>query len=209
MVSFRRLLAKLYIIRPLAFVGRIFFFWKPFTIPDGDRRNKDTIFFPKESAEKGMHPVLDRKLGLIDVFKHTPHLSPNYRGLLALNIMECTGCRLCERNCPNKCIEMVLADPQPLHWTKKKPLKHPQMYTGRCMYCGICEEVCPFDCLHHTQGFDAAATKNEDLHHDYRQLYDLYKLYFPKRYEKELKEYIVKHGKPVEENYAPEDEMED
>jgi len=202
MVRLRRILAKLYIIRPMAYVARQV--RKPITIPDGDRRNKETIFFPEESANKGDHPVLDRDLSLTDVFKHTPHLSPNFRGLLALNTMLCTGCRACDRNCPNKCIEMVKADPQPKHWNKRKPLYYPQMYTGRCMYCGICEEVCPFDCLHHTQGFDAASSKNEDLHHDYEKLYDLFKFYMPERYEKERQKYIEEHGKPIEENLVTE-----
>jgi formate hydrogenlyase subunit 6/NADH:ubiquinone oxidoreductase subunit I len=203
MVNFRRI-PNLFITRPLAFVFKNFL-KKPFTISDGDRRNKNSVFYPQELAKKGQ-TVLDRDMSLTDVLKNTPHISPNFRGLLALNIMKCTGCSACARVCPNKCIEMKVVDPQPLHWTKKKPLKFPQMYTGRCMYCGICEEACPYDCLHHTQLFDAATTSNEELHHDDQQLYELYKQGFPERFEKEEKDYITEWGRPVEENHGPREE---
>ncbi|MFW9779302.1 MAG: 4Fe-4S dicluster domain-containing protein [Candidatus Heimdallarchaeota archaeon] len=198
MVNFRRI-PSIFVTRPLAYVGRMFL-RKPITQPDGDRRNKDSIYYPKEIAKKG-EALVDRDLSL-PIFKHTPHISPNFRGLLCLDIMKCTGCSACERVCPNKCIEMKTVDPQPLHWEKKRPLQFPMMYTGRCMYCNLCSQACPYDCLFHTPFFDAASSKNEDLYHDEHVLYQLYKDAFPERYEKELKEYIEKWGKPVEENVA-------
>lgn len=203
MVNFRRI-PSIFVTRPMAFVFR-YFLKKPFTIHDGDLRNKNTIYYPEELAKKDQ-TVLDVDLSLSDVYKNTPHISPNFRGLLTLNIMKCTGCKACARVCPNKCIEMVLADPQPNHWKKKRELLHPEMFVGRCMYCGLCEAACPYDCLFHAAGFDAAATRLEDLHHSYRDLYELYKLYFPERYKKELEEYIEEWGKPVEENFGPVEE---
>ncbi len=196
MVNFRYI-PNLLITRPLAYIFR-HFMKRPITIPDGDRRNKDTIYFPEELAKKGQ-TILDRDFSFSDVFKHTPHISPNYRGLLALNLMNCTGCKACFRVCPNKCIEMTLLDPQPPHWTKKRPLESPLMFIGRCMYCGLCVDACKFDALYHSAGFDGASSRKEDLYYNYFDLYNVYKLYFPKKYEGQQKEYIEMYGKPIEE----------
>lgn len=206
MVNFRYV-PNLLITRPLAYIFR-HFMKRPMTIPDGDRRNKDTIYFPEELAKKGQ-TILDMDFSFSDVFEHTPHISPNYRGLLALNLMKCTGCKACFRACPNKCIEMVLLDPQPPHWTKKRPLESPQMFIGRCMYCGLCVDACNFDALVHSAGFDGASSRKEDLHYNYIDLYDVYKLYFPKEHEEQQKEYIEAHGKPIEEFLTHENENTD
>lgn len=187
-----KLIPSFLITRPMAYVGKILF-KKPFTMPDGDRRNENTIYFPEKLAENGQ-TILDRDLSLSDVFKHTPHLTPNARGLIGLNIFNCTGCRLCARNCPNKCIEMVEADPQPPHWKKDKPLVHPQIYLGRCMYCGICVESCRFDSLYHTPGFDAATKDKKDLYHDYTKLFQIYQLYYPEKYKDQKRVYEEEFG---------------
>ena len=71
-----KLIPSFLITRPLAYVGKIFF-KKPFTIPDGDRKNENTIYFPEKLAEKGQ-TILDRDLSLSDVLKHTPHLQRLY-----------------------------------------------------------------------------------------------------------------------------------
>ncbi len=196
MVNFRYI-PNLLITRPLAYIAR-HFMKRPITIPDGDRRNKDTIYFPEELAKQGQ-TILDRDFSFSDVFKHTPHISPNFRGLLALNLMNCTGCKACFRACPNQCIEMKLLDPQPPHWEKKRPLESPQMFIGRCMYCGLCVASCKFDALFHSAGFDGAASRKEELYHNYFDLYNVFKLYFPKEYAEQQKEYVETYGKPIEE----------
>ncbi|MHA2170289.1 MAG: 4Fe-4S dicluster domain-containing protein [Candidatus Hodarchaeales archaeon] len=187
-----RLIPSFLITRPMAYVGKIFA-KKPFTMPDGDRRNKDTVYFPEELAKKGQ-TILDRDLSLSDVFTHTPHLTPNARGLIGMNIYNCTGCKLCARNCPNKCIEMVEADPQPPHWKKERLLQHPQIFVGRCMFCGICVESCRFDSLYHTPGFDGATKNKTELYHDYHKLFKIYQLYYPEKYKQHKKEYEEEYG---------------
>ena len=189
----------------MAYVAR-YLFTKPITIADGDRRNKDTVYFPESLANKNQ-TILDRDLTLTDVFESTPHITPNARGLIGLNALNCVGCRACERICPNKCIEMVEVDEVPPHWHEKqktrekpRPLLHPQIFIGRCSYCGFCVEACNYDALHHTAGFDAASSVKEDLHHSYRTLYKIYQLYYPDEYEKQWKEYEEKYA-----NYGKEE----
>ena len=203
-----KLIPSFLITRPMTYVGKLLF-KKPFTMPDGDRRNKDTIYFPKDLAKKGQ-TILDRspKLTLSDVFEYTPHISPNYRGLIGLNIMNCTGCKACARICPNKCIEMVVVEPRPKHWKKDRDLEHPQMFIGRCSYCGFCVESCRFDALYHTPGFDGASAKKEDLFYTNNDLYGIYKLYYPKEHEKQLKEYEKEYSSSKNEKEVPSQDEE-
>jgi formate hydrogenlyase subunit 6/NADH:ubiquinone oxidoreductase subunit I len=112
---------------------------------------------------------------LKDVFENTPHISPNFRGLLALDPEKCISCSRCARACPNKCIEMEVTDPQPPDWSKPKPQTFPSYFSGRCMYCGNCVETCPKDALYHTQFFDGAEPELEALHYPYKRLIELHK----------------------------------
>jgi formate hydrogenlyase subunit 6/NADH:ubiquinone oxidoreductase subunit I len=77
------------------------------------------------------------------------------------------------------------------------------------MYCGLCVDACNFDALVHSAGFDGASSRKEDLHYNYNDLYDVYKLYFPKEHEEQQKKYIEAHGKSIEEFLTHENENTD
>ena len=57
----------------------------------------------------------------------------------------CTACKICEVECPPKCIYIVMDRDE-----KGKPMQRPKVFDidiSVCMQCQICVEVCPFDAI--------------------------------------------------------------
>lgn len=159
------------ILKPMIVVMR-YLFRRPVTVLYKGSNTQRDRFWRKEHnlqmIEEPYYPI---------GFKHTPHISPRSRGTLALNLDNCTGCAACHRNCPNKCIQMTVVEPQPPDWTKKKPLRCPEIFLARCMHCGLCtvDHACRFDALHHTPYFDSAETTLEAQFHSYERLHETWK----------------------------------
>lgn len=155
---------RTFILSPMRTVIR-YFFRRTFTEHWGDK--------PKTwDDKKAIHDDEEEQL---EIYEHTLHISPNFRGKLMLDLRKCTGCKRCVRACPNKCIEMVLLDPQPEWWEKKRPLEAPQFYIGRCMSCGLCSESCSFDALFHSQLYEGAEITSEGLFYNPERMYETYK----------------------------------
>jgi formate hydrogenlyase subunit 6/NADH:ubiquinone oxidoreductase subunit I len=71
-------------------------------------------------------------------------------------VYKCTGCGICEKNCPQHCITVV----------KMESEKQPQTYTvnyGLCMFCRICIDVCPFNALQQTQEHEFIGESRQDF----------------------------------------------
>jgi NADH-quinone oxidoreductase subunit I len=86
------------------------------------------------------------------------------QGLIRLRIKQfepdllykCTGCKICEQNCPQHCITVV----------KKEGEKQPETYTvnyGLCMFCRVCIDVCPFNALEQTQEHEFIGESRQDF----------------------------------------------
>lgn len=100
-----------------------------------------TIMYPYERAEIG-----NRGQGLIKL--RVTSIDPI--------IYKCTGCGICEKNCPQRCIEVI----------KKEGEKQPEIYTvnyGLCMFCRICIDVCPFNALEMTQDSEHIGYGRQDF----------------------------------------------
>ncbi len=88
----------------------------------------------------------------------------SFRGLLALNMDNCVGCRACEKTCPNKTIIME---------TMSNGDRYPGYFSGRCLLCGICVEACHYDALFHTQEFEHSGHSREELYFSPFRMHDM------------------------------------
>ena len=62
------------------------------------------------------------------------------RGKLTWNSEKCTGCALCNKDCPANAIELIVID-------KKAKRFVMEYHADRCTYCAQCVQNCRFECL--------------------------------------------------------------
>ena len=81
--------------------------------------------------------------------------------------LRCVACKICEQECPPKCIYI-----EPARDAQGRPLKtHGRPYPARfdidtsiCMSCRICVDVCPFEAIEMDNQFEyAAGGRAEDM----------------------------------------------
>lgn len=65
---------------------------------------------------------------------------PRTRGMLHWNPEKCTGCCLCNNDCPANAIELITLDKK----AKQFVLRY---HLDRCTFCGQCVQSCRFNCL--------------------------------------------------------------
>lgn len=98
-----------------------------------------------------------------------PYVSTRYRGLLALSMEACTGCKKCERICPNKVI--IMRDIE----IDGDSYRFPAYFAGRCMKCGLCEEVCNRQyAIRHTDQWEDGAYIREQLYYSPERMNDMW-----------------------------------
>ena len=101
-----------------------------------------TLVYPYRKVE-----IADRGQGLIRL--RMAQLDPTA-------VYKCTGCGICEKNCPQHCITVV----------KKEGEKQPETYMvnyGLCMFCRICIDMCPFNALQQTQEHEFIGGSRQDF----------------------------------------------
>ncbi len=77
------------------------------------------------------------------------------RGKLHYNSEKCTGCALCNKDCPANAIEIITIDKKEKRFVMK-------YHADRCTYCAQCLESCRFSCLNLSdEEWELAATTKE------------------------------------------------
>lgn len=109
-------------------------------------------------------------------------LGPRFRGFpgllfdAAVGELRCTGCGVCQRNCPNGSIRVSMKDNERFGTggsPRRKIVDRFDLNLGRCMLCGICVEVCEFNAIRMTPIYEAASYSREELMADRERLAEL------------------------------------
>jgi formate hydrogenlyase subunit 6/NADH:ubiquinone oxidoreductase subunit I len=89
------------------------------------------------------------------------------RGKLTWNPEACTGCALCNKDCPADAIEIITID-------KKAKRFVMQYHMDRCTYCAQCIESCRFGCIEMSdEQWELAATSKAPFEVSYGRDEDL------------------------------------
>jgi len=138
-----------------------------------------TVRFPFAGLGKGMWVTLKAlftkpPVTMYPQVKEVP--VPRARGVIALDVDNCTVCMLCARECPDWCIYIEgHKEEQPASKPGGKPraratLDRFDIDYSLCMYCGICVEVCPFDALYWSPEYEYSEDGVSDLLHNKEKL---------------------------------------
>jgi len=95
-------------------------------------------------------------------------MEPRFKGEIIMphdenNQHLCTGCGICEMNCPNGSIE-IITDRVPNAEGKVERVIDKHIYhLSMCTFCGLCVKTCPSDALAFGQEFEHAVFDRHKL----------------------------------------------
>ena len=107
---------------------------------------------------KGKGKKSRKKLEMFDRFRGEltmPHLEGNFH--------KCTGCGICEINCPNGTIEVISKTVVNEEGKKKRELDQYIYRLGMCTFCALCVKTCPSNALAFSQEFEHAVFSKAKL----------------------------------------------
>ena len=108
-------------------------------------------FFSPRAIVTQQYPENRKKLKMFDRFKGEvvmPHDANNQH--------RCTGCGICEVNCPNGSIEVISERVETPEGKKKRIIDRYIYHLSMCTFCGLCIKSCPSDALEWGQQFEHA-----------------------------------------------------
>jgi len=117
-----------------------------------------SYFFRPWKIVTQQYPENRKKLEMFDRFKGDlmmPHDENNPH--------QCTGCGICEMNCPNGTIEVITRMEESAEGKKKKVLDKYVYRMGMCTFCGLCVKTCPSDAIKFTNTFEHAVFDRSKL----------------------------------------------
>jgi len=102
--------------------------------------------YPENRKKKG-----SKKLEMFERFKGEVVMPHNEN-----NQHKCTGCGICENNCPNGTIEVLTVMNVGEDGKKKRALDKHIYRLGMCTFCALCVKTCPSQALAFSQEFEHA-----------------------------------------------------
>lgn len=114
-------------------------------------------FFSPGAIVTQQYPENRDTLKMFDRFKGNVYMIHNEQ-----NQHTCTGCGICEMNCPNGSIE-VISKTIVVDDKKKKALDKHIYRMGMCTFCGLCVKTCPSKSLAFGQEFENSVYNRSDL----------------------------------------------
>lgn len=107
-------------------------------------------FFKPSAIVTQKYPDNRKDLVMFERFKGEVVMPHNEK-----NEHKCTGCGICEINCPNGTIEVI--SKTIVDESKKKRVVDKHIYRlGMCTFCGLCVKTCPSSALAFSQEFEHA-----------------------------------------------------
>jgi NADH-quinone oxidoreductase subunit I len=79
------------------------------------------------------------------------------------NEHQCTGCGICQLNCPNGTLDVRTVMIETADGKKKKALDQYIYNLGMCTFCGLCVKVCPSDAIVFGNKFEHAVFDKNKL----------------------------------------------
>jgi NADH-quinone oxidoreductase subunit I len=104
------------------------------------------------------YPENRKTLKMFEAFKGEVTMPHNEK-----NEHKCTGCGICEINCPNGSIELVTMFVTSEDGKRKKAIDKHIYHLGMCSMCGLCVKTCPSNALKFGNEFEHAVFNRTKL----------------------------------------------
>ena len=110
-----------------------------------------SYFFRPSTILTQKYPDNRKDLVMFDRFKGEVVMPHNEN-----NEHKCTGCGICEMNCPNGTIEIISKTIETEDGKKKKIIDKHIYRLSMCTFCALCVKTCPSNALAFSQEFEHA-----------------------------------------------------
>jgi NADH-quinone oxidoreductase subunit I len=127
------------------------------TLVDGMRVTGYYFFHPKLIVTQ-QYPENRDTLKMFDRYRGEVTMPHNEK-----NEHRCTGCGICELNCPNGSIEIISKTIEIAEGKKKRVIDKHIYHLAMCTMCNLCVKSCPSDALAMGQKFEHAVWDRSKL----------------------------------------------
>jgi NADH-quinone oxidoreductase subunit I len=110
-----------------------------------------SYFFRPSTIVTQKYPNNRKELVMFERFKGEVVMPHNEK-----NEHKCTGCGICEINCPNGTIEVISKTIITEDGKKKRAIDKHIYRLGMCTFCALCVKSCPTNALAFSQEFEHA-----------------------------------------------------